>query len=692
MKPLTKATKKRFRSMLERLPSYRLDRFKNDRLELKTKYREDGVPNTTLNLFSVREGDPNKYTDICRETALFPNDLFEKRFVKDNLYGCPLTDSNVELIFHTWPHNQLVLDHNSRKLCVRILTEGIRQDENAKIVAKYKNSKDIDKDKPYLPEFRGFEAVEPKDSDKQLTCFQKVARHLGVESNYLNLFMEQGTGKTAAAIGMMVNDCLKRKIPFYRAVIICPKNVRFNWERELKTFCPIPHKVTIVRGTKMDREVEVVRGIMPDPEVRISFVISSYGALRSTLDAMTFKEILMGQIKLPEDLKWDCAIGDEIHFVKSPRAKRTEAMFALRDASRKRIGLTGTPIANSLFDLWAQWEWLKKYLSGFSNFTAFKDFHTQYEKGRGGKKQIAGFTHVPLLQERLARTSFLISKKEALPDLPPKTYDTIEVSMTPEQSKIYSKVLNQLYVQIEAEIGSSDLPKEMLINNVLTKLLRLTQVTSGFVSWDEVHSDDGELLVPKIIDRIDPNPKLEELVSLLKDKDPDQKTIIWACFEQDLKTIDARLRLEGMDSVLFYGKTKDYDRQVAEYRFNCDPDCKVFVGNPDAGGVGLNLLGYNYRNDKTEYSDLNRETNCDHIIYYSQGWKLTARSQSEDRANRRGTRVTTRITDLMVPGSIDQEIRERVTQKIETANLIKDVRKVLERISNPLIGDGLGDD
>jgi len=117
-----------------------------------------------------------------------------------------------------------------------------------------------------------------------------------------------------------------------------------------------------------------------------------------------------------------------------------------------------------------------------------------------------------------------------------------------------------------------------------------------------------------------------------------------------------------------------------------DPDCSVFIGNPAAGGVGLNLLGYDYRQQSNREDA--RLTNCNHEVYYSQNWSLTARAQSEDRAHRTGTRKSVRITDLCIPGSIDEEIRVAVMGKIKTANKIQDVRHILEKILNPAIEDG----
>ena len=135
----------------------------------------------------------------------------------------------------------------------------------------------------------------------------------------------------------------------------------------------------------------------------------------------------------------------------------------------------------------------------------------------------------------------------------------------------------------------------------------------------------------------------------------------------------------------FFGKTKDAERVENEYRFNCDPNCKVFIGNPAAGGTGLNLIGYPpeghaiYKETGKTLEDW--ETNANHVIYYSQNWSPTARSQSEKRAHRRGTREPVRVTDLVVPNTIDQEIRDVVLNKQVNALELSDLRKILQKIA-----------
>jgi len=269
----------------------------------------------------------------------------------------------------------------------------------------------------------------------------------------------------------------------------------------------------------------------------------------------------------------------------------------------------------------------------------------------------------------------MIMKREAMPELPEKLYGIHEVSMTLQQRDIYLQLQRKLVAEVKQweEDVESGRKKYISATHVLTKMLRLAQVTSGFLSFDAELSEDGESLLPRQIDRLDPNPKIEAIVEILKDKKPEQKTIIWACWVQDIKTILARLKLENIDAVGYWGGTKEADREEAIRRFNGDPRCKVFVGNPGAGGVGINLRGYHP-------DDPECNTNCDMVIYFSQDWSPTKRSQSEDRAHRRGTRTNVTYIDLVVPGTIDEEIRARVIKKREHALTVQDVRGIMQRV------------
>jgi SNF2 family DNA or RNA helicase len=507
--------------------------------------------------------------------------------------------------------------------------------------------------------------------DFPLSPYQQVATHCALNNEGYALFMHAGTGKTPVAIATWCNEAIKpdRKRA-YRTLVVCPKNVRVNWVDEIEKFASIKGKVSVLRGGAINRIKILLDAMMCEPDEQFTTVIVSYETMRIMIEAL-------------KRIEWDLVVLDEGHFIKWPGTKRAKASMILREVGRRRLLLTGTPVANSPLDIYSQLEFLGKGWSGFISWGAFKEFYGVFDKhAQNGGDKLVALQNLPFMKERLASKSFIITKEEALPDLPDKVYDVIEVTMIPEQRKAYDQIRRDLILEIERDLENvEESKKSMVIQNSLVKLLRLAQITSGFVTWDAVLTEDGDVISPKEIEFFSPNAKIDALVEVLKEKGPNDKTIIWACWIPDIKAICHRLNAEGISHVSYYGGTSDKAREDAIGRFNGDIATKVFVGNPAAGGVGVNLLGYppGHPEEAT--------TNANHVIYFSQDWSSIKRSQSEDRAHRRGTREPVRITDLCVAGTIDEEIRARVIKKRTIAFEILDVRNILKAVIKGVVDE-----
>ena len=288
----------------------------------------------------------------------------------------------------------------------------------------------------------------------------------------------------------------------------------------------------------------------------------------------------------------------------------------------------------------------------------------------GGVARLIGLQNMPLLHERLARLSVQITKKEAGLNLPDKIEIQREVEMTVEQARYYSDISEKLAVEIEESLANSKQNKAMTTEHILTKLLRLAQITSGFVTWDAVvDPDTAQVVRPRKIQQInEANPKVEAVVADIMEElgeDATGKKIVFAIEVETLKLLHKRLSeelaVEGWTCGIYYGSTPQKDRVGIERAYNCDPNCKVLVGNQACIGEGLDLLGYDKENPDTS------STNTDNTIFVSQNWSSLLRGQASDRGHRRGTRVPVRITDYVILNTIDQEIRERVVGKLEMA-------------------------
>ncbi len=501
--------------------------------------------------------------------------------------------------------------------------------------------------------------------DREPMPHQRVAASCLLECEQaFALFMEMRTGKSYSCVMAMDED--SEKHPHVMNLIICPKNVRTNWENEIKACTTKKVNVITLRRKKLVRIKSLLEAFEFRKDYDYTVVIVSYDGVSRTLAQLT-------------PFTWRWGIADESHYFKQVRTERWQSLVQLRDQCQKRTELTGTPICNSGMDLYTQFEWLGDGHSGFASFMDFANFYGVLKKSRmkrrGGSSPaqiLVGMQNVPLLQERIARSSYRVTMAEALPHLPPVTNTVLEVEMTPYQQQVYDQVAENLIAEIERDLDQSE--GRVSVSNILTRLLRLAQITSGFVTVDgEVDLDTGEVITHEI-DRFDPNPKLETLVEYLQGRSETSKTIVWAAFVENIKQIRARLALEGIECVTYYGRTSDADRDAAVHRFNNDPNCKVFIGNPTAGGVGINLSG------RCLDENGKRRTQCDSVFYYSQGWSSPVRMQSQARPRDKDCDWSVEIVDAIVLNTIDNQILDRVIGKIQHAMQIQDIRHLLKRL------------
>lgn len=575
------------------------------------------------------------------------------------------TDFTALLIYHCWPEDRIVFLSDNAKLLYNFLLSRFQAQHNmAVIAARYKQHGTV----PDMP------ADYVEHHEYPLLPFQKVSLMCMLQKECASLFMEPGCGKTPTTIARICLEALRKragKIPgvpqtLYRALIVCPNAVRMNWQNEFEKFATIPGKVGILRGDLDVRRRKLIDAIRNEDGLAWGAAIIGVDAVENTLEELTHTP-------------WDLLVVDESHLIKNHRTSRWQALMKLRQAHvRQRLILTGTPIANTLMDLWAQFEFLGDGMSGFMSFANFRKFHGVFVKSQQGSaiEKLVGFKNIPLIQERLARISFMITKKEANLQLPEKVYDTVEVQMTAKQAEWYNEVKEQLALELADLVNDSS--KRITADHVLTKLLRLAQITCGHVKWDDQIDDMGNVLFKGRTEPIPGgNPKVTAVMDMIRDEleqDPRGKKIIWACFRQDIFTLQAELIDAGIGNVVYFGDTSDKDREIAEYRFNNDPNIKVFLANPATAGAGLNLLGY------PPSAPDSVDTYADHEIFFSQNWQPVLRSQAEDRAHRKGTRCNVRITDLVVPGTVDEDIRARVLEKQKTAMTIQDVREILRHV------------
>ena len=327
---------------------------------------------------------------------------------------------------------------------------------------------------------------------------------------------------------------------------------------------------------------------------------------------------------------------DESTSIKSPKAKRTKALLKLSTLAKYKRILTGFPVTQSPMDLWAQCHFLDKTLLGEcgDNFFQFQYRYAVMKKRTFGVhsfNQIVGYRNLDQLSEMLKVFSSRIMKHECL-DLPDKLFIQRNVSMTPEQKRIYTEIK-------EFALAALDEDRFMTAPNAMTQLLRLQQILSGHTK-----TDDGSLVEI-------PDNRLAELLNCLQEVEG--KVIIWSRFRYDIKRItEALSKAYGeLSTVTYFGDTTDEERTKAIERFQ-DGDARFFVGNPQTGGYGITLTAANT------------------VVYFANSFDLAVRMQSEDRAHRIGQKNKVTYIDLIAEGTIDEKIVKALRNKMDIASLV----------------------
>jgi len=242
---------------------------------------------------------------------------------------------------------------------------------------------------------------------------------------------------------------------------------------------------------------------------------------------------------------------------------------------------------------------------------------------------VSGFKNLAELSEKLKPFSYRVLKEDCL-DLPPKIYMKRTIDLTSEQKKVYKQMKEEALAELHG--------KQITTMTALTQLMRLQQITCGhFVA------DDGTTQPIK-------SNRLSELMDILDEVEG--KAIIWAHWQRDIQNIVKEIKkVHGPRSVVdYYGLTTQEARETNRKRLQEDDTCRFLVGTPQTGGYGITLTAANT------------------VIYYSNGYDLEKRLQSEDRAHRIGQKKSVTYVDIIAEDTIDKKIQDSLRKKINIAS------------------------
>ena len=447
------------------------------------------------------------------------------------------------------------------------------------------------------------------------------------DKEYFAYFMEMGTGKSKVLVDNIAMLYDKGKIN--GALIIAPKGVVGTWYKDqLPTHMPdhVEHKAVLWQANinaKQQKKLDVLFETGQDLHILVMNV-----------EAFSTKKGIEFAYKFLSCHNTMMAI-DESTTIKNPDAKRTKNICTLGPHAKYRRILTGSPITKSPLDLYKQCEFLSTELLGHSSYYTFRTRYAIMKTANFGGRSVqivVGYRNLSELTDMLKVFSYRVLKDECL-DLPKKTFMRRVVKLTKEQEHAYKQMSMLALAQFKGKI--------MTTATVMTQLMRLHQITCGHFT-----ADDGTIQDIK-------NNRLDDLSDLLDEVHG--KVVIWAHYQYDVETIVERIKKEYGDNsvVTYYGLTPQDQRQGNIEKFqDKEGPVRFLVGTTATGGYGITL------------------TAASTMIYYSNGYDLEKRQQSEARIDRIGQESPMTYIDLIAEDTIDDKIVVALRKKVNIASEI----------------------
>ena len=455
---------------------------------------------------------------------------------------------------------------------------------------------------------------------------QLKALEMSWDKSYFAYFMEMGTGKSKVLIDNIAMLYDNGKIN--GVLIVAPKGVVKTWyEQEIPAHLvdhipcsPVLWQAMITQ--KQQRQLDTL--FQPGHDLHV---------LIMNVEAFSTKKGLEFAARFLRCHNTLFAV-DESTTIKNPEAKRTRNICSLAPFAKYRRILTGSPVTKSPLDLYKQCDFLSRELLGHGSYYSFRTRYAVMKTANFGGRSvqiITGYRHLEELADKLKPFSYRVLKDECL-DLPAKTFMKRIVQLTPDQSKVYKQMKHLALAQMDG--------KMMTTATVLTQLMRLQQITCGHFT-----ADDG-------ITRDIANNRISELIDLLCEIEG--KVVIWAHWQKDIhKIIEAVVKEFGEGSCVdYFGLTPQNERQENIRKFQEDEKVRFFIGTTQTGGYGITL------------------TAASNMIYYSNGYDLEKRQQSEARIDRIGQKFPMTYIDIMCEDTVDERIVKALKKKVNIATKI----------------------
>jgi non-specific serine/threonine protein kinase len=472
-----------------------------------------------------------------------------------------------------------------------------------------------------LREFNDIKEIAPPAQLQSILRPYQVAGYQWL--NYLHevkwggiLADDMGLGKTVQALSF-IQYFFETKSSV-TALVVCPTTLIYNWENEIKKFTP-SLSYYIHHGPVRNRDIQEWQ--------KHNVVITTYGTLRS-------------DIKLFVAVPFDYVVLDESQAIKNPSSKVTKAVSLLQ--AKHRLCMSGTPLQNNTFDIYAQMNFLNPGMLGTMEFFR-QEFSIPIDKfGEEEQKDHLRKILYPFILRR--------TKEQVAKDLPDKTETVLFCEMEEEQRKIYDAYRNDFRSKILGTIEEQGIQKSQL--TILQGLMKLRQICDSPAILNETEKFENHSI------------KLEELAREILENIGNHKALVFSQFLGMLALIRERLTQLGVKYEYFDGSTSAPDRETAIQAFQNDDETRVFLISLKAGGVGLNL------------------TAADYVYIVDPWWNPAVEQQAIDRTHRIGQTKNIFAYRMICKDTIEDKILKLQEKKRQLAKeLIADDASFVKALS-----------
>ena len=421
-------------------------------------------------------------------------------------------------------------------------------------------------------------------------------------------------GKTIQILSVIV-DYVQNSKERRASIVVSPSSLTLNWQNEASKFAS-DLKTIVIKGTLNERKRLIEKIDNYD------LVITSYDLLKRDIELYEKK-----------DYHFRYIIADEAQYLKNSNTQNAKSIKKIK--SNTKYALTGTPIENSLAELWSIFDFI---MPGY--LFSYRKFKNMYET-----PIIKGEDAETMRKLRMLIEPFVLrrNKKEVLKELPDKTVTVLNNEMCEEQKNLYINYLAQAKQEVAEKVKLNGYEKsKMQILAALTRLRQICCHPSLFISGYK----DG-------------SSKLEQCMEIIKEATKgEHKILLFSGYTSMFEIIEKELKNENINYLKLTGSTKVDERIKMVDEFNKNPEFQVFLISLKAGGTGLNLTG------------------ADMVIHYDPWWNLSTENQATDRAYRIGQKNNVQVYKLITKNSIEEKIYELQEKKSKLADNMLDTNTV----------------